>query len=65
MLRQDTYAKGGQAYREVGDAVPDFVLYDQNGRVVDSARFRGRQVMLNFIYTRCPSPTCARSRRQR
>jgi protein SCO1/2 len=54
MLRQDTVAKGGQAYREVGDAAPDFVLYDQNGRVVDSARFRGKQVMLNFIYTRCP-----------
>jgi protein SCO1/2 len=54
MLRQDTVAKGGQAYREVGDAAPDFVLYDENGRVVDSARFRGRQVMLNFIYTRCP-----------
>ncbi len=54
MLRQDTVAKGGQAYREVGDAAPSFVLYDQNGRVVDSARFRGKQVMLNFIYTRCP-----------
>ena len=54
MLRQDTIAKGKQAYREVGDAAPDFALYDQNGRVVDSARFRGKQVMLNFIYTRCP-----------
>jgi protein SCO1 len=54
MLHQDTIEKGGQAYREVGDAVPDFVLYDQNGRLVDAARFRGRQVMLNFIYTRCP-----------
>jgi protein SCO1/2 len=54
MLHQDTIEKGRQAYREVGDAVPDFVLYDQNGRLVDAARFRGRQVMLNFIYTRCP-----------
>jgi protein SCO1/2 len=54
MLRQDTLEKGRQAYREIGDAVPDFVLYDQNGRLVDSARFRGRQVMLNFIYSRCP-----------
>src|ERR1022692_2984505 len=54
MLRQDTLGKGGAAYREVGEKVPEFVLYDQNGRVVDSARFRGRQVMLNFIYTRCP-----------
>jgi protein SCO1/2 len=54
MLRQDTFAKGQSAYREVGDTVPQFVLYDQDGRVVDSARFRGRQVMLNFIYSRCP-----------
>jgi protein SCO1/2 len=54
MLRQDTLEKGKQAYREVGDTAPDFVLYDQNGRVVNSARFRGRQVMLNFIYSRCP-----------
>ena len=54
MLRQDTFAKGDQAFREVGEAAPHFVLYDQNGRVVDSARFRGKQVMLNFIYSRCP-----------
>jgi protein SCO1/2 len=54
MLRQDTFAKGAGAFREIGEAVPDFALYDQDGRVVDSARFRGRQVMLNFIYTRCP-----------
>lgn len=53
-LREDTFEKGNGAYREVGDAAPDFVLYDQDGRVVDSARFRGRQVMLNFIYSRCP-----------
>jgi len=54
MLHQDTFEKGSQAYREVGDAVPDFVLYDQDARVVGSARFRGKQVMLNFIYSRCP-----------
>jgi protein SCO1/2 len=57
MLRQDTFSKGGSAYREVGDQVPQFVLYDQDGRIVDSARFRGSQVMLNFIYTRCPIAT--------
>ncbi len=54
MLHQDTIEKGRQAYREVGDTAPEFVLYDQNGRVVNSARFRGKQVMLNFIYSRCP-----------
>jgi protein SCO1 len=57
MLRQDTFSKGSSAYREVGDDIPQFVLYDQDGRVVDSARFRGSQVMLNFIYTRCPIAT--------
>jgi protein SCO1 len=54
MLHQDTFEKGKEAYREVGDKAPDFVLYDQNARVVDSSRFRGKQVMLNFIYSRCP-----------
>jgi len=53
-LRQDTHNRGREAYREVGEAAPNFTLYDQDGRVVDSARFRGRQIVLNFIYTRCP-----------
>jgi protein SCO1/2 len=56
-LRQDTIARGAKAYREVGESLPDFALYDQNGRVVPAGRFRGRQIMLNFIYTRCPVAT--------
>ncbi|WP_414662087.1 SCO family protein [Horticoccus sp. 23ND18S-11] len=55
-LRQDTHARGKGAYREVGETVPDFALYDQSGRVVQSSRFRGKQIMLNFIFTRCPDP---------
>jgi protein SCO1 len=53
-LRQDTLTRGREAYRDIGETVPDFTLYDQDGRVVDIARFRGKQIMLNFIYTRCP-----------
>ena len=53
-LRQDTLIRGQAAYREVGEKMPDFALYDQEGRVVQSARFRGKQVMLNFIFSRCP-----------
>jgi protein SCO1/2 len=53
-LRQDTFAKGAAAFREIGEEAPAFVLYDQDARVVDSARFHGKQVMLNFIYSRCP-----------
>lgn len=56
-LRQDTHTRGKNAYREVGEAVPGFALYDQEGRVVDSARWRGKQIMLNFIFTRCPVAT--------
>jgi protein SCO1/2 len=56
-LRQDTLIRGQGAYREVGEKMPDFALYDQEGRVVQSARFRGKQVMLNFIFSRCPVAT--------
>ena len=56
-LRQDTTIRGRKAYREVGEALPDFALYDQNGDVVRAQRYRGKQIMLNFIYTRCPVAT--------
>jgi protein SCO1 len=56
-LVQDTVARGKKAYREVGETIPEFKLLDQDGRVVDSSRFRGKQVMLNFIFTRCPVAT--------
>lgn len=56
-LRQDTHTRGKNAYREVGEGAPDFTLYDQEGRVVQGSRFRGRRIMLNFIFTRCPVPT--------
>ena len=53
-LREDTHNRGDGVYREVGEALPDFTLYDQSGQVVNSRRFRGKQIMLNFIFTRCP-----------
>ena len=56
-LRQDTAARGRGAYREIGERMPDFALYDENGQVVEAGRFRGREIVLNFIYTRCPIAT--------
>jgi protein SCO1/2 len=56
-LRQDTLTRGKRAYREIGEKIPDFALYDHTGKVVQSARFTGKQVMLNFIFTRCPIAT--------
>lgn len=57
VLRQDTMIRGRGVYREVGENLPGFSLLDQTGAVVQSARFRGKQVMLNFIFTRCPVAT--------
>ena len=56
-LRQETAIRGRRAYREVGEKLPDFALYDQTGQVVSPARFRGKQIMLNFIFTRCAVAT--------
>ena len=56
-LRQDTLTRGKGVYREIGEKIPEFALYDQNGAVVQSARFAGKQIMLNFIFTRCPIAT--------
>lgn len=56
-LKQDTVIRGAKAYREVGEAAPEFALLDQAGRVVRIERLRGKWVVLNFIYTRCPIAT--------
>lgn len=39
-----------------GDEVPDFKLVDQNGRRFGFHQYRGRNIVLTFIYTRCPLP---------
>jgi protein SCO1/2 len=44
-----------------GEAVPDFSLINQNGRRIDLKQYRGKVVLLTFIYTRCPfSDYCPR-----
>jgi protein SCO1/2 len=39
-----------------GDAVPDFRLRNQDGRAIHLAQFKGRALLITFIYTRCPLP---------
>jgi protein SCO1/2 len=39
-----------------GDAVPDFKLRNQDGRVIHLGQFHGKALLLTFIYTRCPLP---------
>lgn len=56
-LAQDTAMRGKEAYREIGEQLPEFTLLDQEGRAVAGSRFHGRQIVLNFIFTRCPIAT--------
>ncbi len=37
-----------------GDTLPDVSLVDQDGRRVNLAQWRGKTVVLSFVYTRCP-----------
>jgi protein SCO1 len=39
-----------------GETAPDFELIDQNGKKTRLSDFRGKSVVLTFIYTRCPLP---------
>jgi protein SCO1/2 len=39
-----------------GDAVPDFKLRNQDGRTIHLAQFKGKVLLITFIYTRCPLP---------
>jgi len=37
-----------------GDAVPDFKLLNQSDRTIHLSQFKGKFVLITFIYTRCP-----------
>ena len=39
-----------------GDEVPDFGLVNQDGKRIHLGQYRGKALLLTFIYTRCPQP---------
>ena len=51
-------ASGNEAVVEPkpGDETPDFIMTNQDGKKVTFLSYRGRTVLLTFIYTRCPLP---------
>lgn len=55
-FRQDTQAAGRRVARMQGDFLPNFALYDETGKVVQMRGFRGKALVINFIFTRCPDP---------
>jgi len=40
----------------LGQEVPDFPLINQDGKRVHLHQYRGKMLLLTFIYTRCPLP---------
>jgi protein SCO1/2 len=43
-------------FPEIGDEVPDFALINQDNKRIHLSQYRGRPLLLTFIYTRCPLP---------
>ncbi len=39
-----------------GEEVPDVTLVNQNGQRIDLKQFRGKPLLLTFVYTSCPFP---------
>lgn len=56
LLRRDTLSLGDGLIRTVGDQLPPFALYDQDGEILTTDYFDGSVTVLNFIFTRCSVP---------
>jgi protein SCO1/2 len=45
-----------QRLPEKGETVPDFPLVNQDGKIIHLNDYRGKSLLVTFIYTRCPLP---------
>ena len=45
-----------QRIPEKGDAVPDFTLVNQDGKIIHFSNYRGKVLLVTFIYARCSLP---------
>ena len=43
-------------FAQIGQAVPDFSLTDQDGKRISLKDFRGKALAITFIYAKCPLP---------
>ena len=53
LLGRDTLSLKDGVIRSVGDLLPPFALYDQDGEIITTDYFDGSVTVLNFIFTRC------------
>ena len=56
LLRRDTLSLGEDSIKTIGDQVPPFALYDQDGLIITTDYFDGSVTIVNFIFTRCSEP---------
>jgi protein SCO1 len=49
-------SEGAGSMPPIGGEVPDFSLLNQDKKPIHLAQYRGRYLLLTFIYTRCPLP---------
>ncbi|MFW6352859.1 MAG: SCO family protein [Verrucomicrobiota bacterium] len=56
-LQRDTLRRGRKAFRAVGERIPVFALWDQNGDLFHSESLKGRYAVINFIFSRCAVQT--------
>jgi len=52
----DSSATTGVTEAKEGDEVPDYRLTNQDSKEISLHNFRGKALLLTFIYTRCPLP---------
>ena len=55
-LRRDTVERGRKVFRLEGEFIPEFGAWNEYGEVVTDKSFRGKYLVINFIFTRCPTP---------
>jgi len=52
-LRADTATRQRRQYRKEGDYGINFAMFTEEGEAVQFSEFKGKWVILNFIFTRC------------
>ncbi len=65
LLRRNTVDRGVSAFRELGEEIPEFALYDQSGKLIFRSDFRGKRTVMNFIFSRCTMPEMCPAATQR
>lgn len=56
LLRADTAVRRTWKFRKEGDYGINFAMFNEHGEIVQFNQFKGKWVIMNFIFTRCRIP---------